>query len=70
MPDKPTVVLGLLTWKLIVVVPTFRATLGSANDFRTAGGATTVRLSEAALPAPPSVEVTVTELLLTPAVVP
>lgn len=70
IPVKPTVVLGLLTWKLIVVVATFKATLRSANDFTTVGGATTVRLSLAAVPDPPSVEFTVTELFFTPPVVP
>ena len=32
IPVRPTP-FGLLTWKLIVVVATFKATLGSANDF-------------------------------------
>src|SRR5262249_31914220 len=70
IPDKPTVALRLLTWKLIAVVATFSAMLAEPNDLMSCGGPTTVMLSFDVVPGPPSFEVTVTELFFTPAVVP
>ena len=69
IPDNGTVLLLLLIVKVKLVEP-FRGMLAAPNCFWNAGGPTTVIVSVAAVPAPPSVEFTVTELLFTPAVVP
>src|SRR5215471_14722785 len=60
---------GLLMVKVNVVVP-FSAMLPAPNALVIEGGATTVTAALAVLLAPPSVELTVTLLFLSPAVVP
>ena len=61
--------LGLLMVKVIVAVP-FSGMLPAPNALLMVGGATTVTVAVAAVLAPPSVELTVTLLSLSPAVVP
>jgi hypothetical protein len=68
-PLRSTVVFGLLMVKDTVVVP-FSGMLPAPNAFAIVGGATTVIDAFEVLPAPPSVEVTSTLLLFTPAEVP
>jgi hypothetical protein len=63
------VVFGLVMVKLRLVLP-FSGTVGLPNVLLIVGGATTVMLALLVLPIPPFVEVTVTELFFTPAVVP
>src|SRR5215471_17634734 len=60
---------GLLMVKVTVVVP-FRGMLVGLNALLIVGGATTVTVAVAGVLAPPSVELTVTLLILSPAVVP
>src|SRR5579864_4940708 len=60
---------GLLMVKVTVVVP-FSGMLPAPNALLIVGGATTVTVALAVLLLPPSVELTCTELLLSPAVVP
>src|SRR5215467_7448751 len=60
---------GLLMVKVTVVVP-LSGILAAPNALLMVGGATTVTVALAVLPLPPSVELTCTELLLSPAVVP
>jgi hypothetical protein len=68
MPVKPV---GLLFWmvKLKLVDP-FNGMLAAPNALLITGAPTTVMEAFDVLPVPPSVEVTVTELFFTPAVVP
>ena len=61
--------LGLLMVKLRLVVP-FKGMLAAPNALAIAGGPTTVIEAFEVLPTPPSVELTVTLLFLTPVVVP
>lgn len=68
-PVSPTVVFGFVTVKLRLVVP-FSGMLDAPKALTSVGAATTVTLAIEVLPAPPSVEFTVTELFFTPAVVP
>src|SRR5947207_6603758 len=68
-PLSVLAVLGLMMVKLNVLVA-FNAMLVGLNPLLMVGGATTVMLAFAAIPGPPSVEVTVTLLFFTPAVVP
>jgi hypothetical protein len=68
-PVNAVVVLGFVTVKLKLVVP-FNGMLAAPNAFVRVGAATTVMEAFEVLPVPPSVEVTVTELFFTPAVVP
>jgi len=68
-PSAATVVFGFVMVKVKVEVPLSGIVVG-LNALLIDGGATTVRLALDVLPVPPFVEVTVTELLLTPAVVP
>ena len=56
-PLSALAVFGLVTVKLSVLLP-FRGTLLGLNDLLMVGGATTVRVSEAVPPVPPSVELT------------
>ena len=63
------VVFGLVMVKLRLVEP-FSGMLAAPKAFAMVGGATTVMEALDVLPVPPSVEVTVTELFFTPAVVP
>jgi len=63
------VVFGLLMVKVTVVVP-FSGMLLAPNALLIVAGATTVTVALAVLLLPPSVELTCTELLLSPAVVP
>src|SRR5215469_16024789 len=60
---------GLLMVKVTVVVP-FSGILAAPNALLIVGGATTVTVALAVLLFPPSVELTCTELFLSPAVVP
>src|SRR5215472_13387712 len=60
---------GLLMVKVTVVVP-FSGMLAAPKAFAIVGGATTVIVAVAGALAPPSVELTVTLLILSPAVVP
>jgi len=64
-----TEVFGLLMVKVTLVVP-FSGMLAAPNAFAIAAGATTVIEAEAVWLVPPSVELTTTLLLLSPAVVP
>jgi len=59
---------GLVMVKLSVLLP-FTATLAGAKDFVKVGGATTVSVALEVLPGPPSVEVTLTALSFTPALI-
>jgi hypothetical protein len=68
-PVSATVVFGLLMVKLRLVEP-FRGMLAAPNALLIVGGPTTVMLALEVLPVPPFVELTVTLLFLTPAVVP
>ena len=63
------VVFGLLMVKVTVVVP-FSGMLAAPKALLMVGAATTVMVALEVLPVPPSVEVTCTLLLFTPAVVP
>jgi hypothetical protein len=68
-PVSAVVVLGFVMVKLSEVEP-FSGMLAAPNAFWIVGGPTTVMEALDVLPAPPSVEVTVTELFFTPPVVP
>jgi len=68
-PVNAVVLFGLLTVKLKLVEP-FSGMLAAPNVLVRVGAATTVIEAFEVLPVPPSVEVTVTELFFTPAVVP
>jgi hypothetical protein len=68
-PVSAVVAFGLVTVNERLVVP-FSGIDEAPNDFDNAGGATTVIDAVAVLPVPPSVELTLTLLFFTPAVVP
>src|SRR5262249_50520517 len=68
-PVSPTVVLPLVIVNCKLVDP-FSAMLAAPNALLIVGGATTVTVAVAVLLLPPSVELTCTELFLSPAVVP
>jgi len=68
-PRAETLVLGFVMVKVKVETPLSGIVVG-LNALLIVGGATTVTLAVAVFPVPPLVEVTVTELFLTPAVVP
>src|SRR5262249_58028871 len=68
--SRAAVALGLLMVKVNVVVPFSGMLAAGLNALLIVGGATTVRFALAWLPLPPFVEVGVTLLVLTPAVVP
>jgi hypothetical protein len=63
------VVFGLVMVKLRLVLP-FSGIVAAPNDLLIVGGDATVTVAVEVLPVPPFVEVTVTELLFAPAVVP
>jgi hypothetical protein len=69
MPVRATVPFGLQMVKVSDVVP-FNGTDAAPKAFESVGGATTVIEALEVLPTPPSVDVTVTLLFLTPADVP
>jgi len=69
IPDRDTVEFGFDAVKVRLVDPP-SGTDDAPNDLDSVGGATTVTEAVAVLPVPPLVEVTVTELFFTPAVVP
>jgi hypothetical protein len=69
-PVSPTLAFGFVMVKVSDVVP-LTAMFAAPKDLAIDGGATTVRLAEAVVPVPPSVEVTLPVVLfLMPAVVP
>jgi hypothetical protein len=68
-PVNAAVVLGFVTVKLKLVEP-FSGMLAAPNALVRVGDATTVMEVLDVFPVPPSVELTVTELFFTPAVVP
>jgi len=68
-PVSATVVLGFVTVKLSEVEP-FSGILAAPNALAIVGGPTTVTEAFDVLPVPPLVELTVTLLFFTPAVVP
>jgi hypothetical protein len=69
MPVRVVVLLGFWTMKLSEVEP-FSGMLAAPKDLMMSAGDTTVMLALDVLPAPPSVEITLTLLFLTPGVVP
>ena len=69
MPLRLCVVFGLVMVKLRLVLP-FSGIVAAPNDLLIVGGDATVKVAVEVLPVPPFVEVTVTELLFAPAVVP
>ena len=68
-PVSAAPVFGFVIVKESVVVP-FNANVPAPNDLDIEGGAITVSVSDAVLPVPPFVDVTVTVLIFVPAVVP
>jgi hypothetical protein len=69
-PVNEVPVFGLLTVR-VRLVPPFSGIVAAPNDFLIEGGvARTITLAVAVLPVPPLVDVTVTELFLTPGEVP